>query len=142
VEQPGSFRQDQIFECRQDEFACRCTNVQLLGYQLIPYDTNIPQEPTVQANVDGMIADIEAFMGFLFSLNQWVMQVLFFEEEAKDLLTLGAHDTPLGNLVADAFSSLTSTDIAMQAGGSIALPLWKVHLLLVICSESMVMDLI
>ena len=49
----------------------------------------------------------------------------FFEEEAKDLLMLGAHDTPLGNLVADAFRSYTSTDIALQAGGSIALPLWE-----------------
>ena len=38
---------------------------------------------------------------------------------------LGAHDTPLGNLVADAFRSYTLTDIALQAGRSIALPLWE-----------------
>ncbi len=32
---------------------------------------------------------------------------------------------PLGNLVADAFQFITSTDIALQAGGSIALPMWE-----------------
>ncbi len=49
----------------------------------------------------------------------------FFEEEATDLLNLGAHDTPIGNLVTDAFKSAFATDIAIQAGGSTALPLWK-----------------
>lgn len=49
----------------------------------------------------------------------------FFEEEATNLLNLGAHDTPIGNLVTDAFQSAFATDIAIQAGGSSALPLWK-----------------
>ena len=82
------------------------TNVQLLAYQLIPIDTNIPQEPTVQAIVDGMIADIETFYGIPFFTQPMGYASSFFEEEAKDLLTLGVHDTPLGNLVADAFRSL------------------------------------
>ncbi len=101
------------------------TNVQLLDYQLIPIDTNIPQEPTVQAIVDGMITDIETFYGIPFFTQPAGYVSSFFEEEAKDLLTLGAHDTPMGNVVSDAFRSLTSTDIALQAGGSIALPLWE-----------------
>ncbi len=42
------------------------TNVQLLNYQLIPIDENIPQEPTVQAIVDGMIIEIESFYGIPF----------------------------------------------------------------------------
>ncbi len=101
------------------------TNVQLLNYQLIPIDENIPQEPTVQAIVDGMIEEIETFYGIPFFTQPFGYASSFFEEEAKDLLMLGAHDTPLGNLVADAFRSYTSTDIALQAGGSIALPLWE-----------------
>ena len=101
------------------------TNVQLLDYQLIPIDTNIPQEPTVQSIVDGMITDIETFYGIPFFTQPAGYASSFFEEEAKDLLMLGAHDTPMGNLVADAFRSYTSTDIALQAGGSIALPLWE-----------------
>ena len=101
------------------------TNVQLVDYQLIPIDENIPPEPTVQAIVDGMIADIELFYGIPFFTQPFGYASSFFEEEARDLLTLGAHDTPAGNLVADAFRSYTSTDIALQAGGSIALPLWE-----------------
>ena len=101
------------------------TNVQLLNYQLIPIDENIPQEPTVQAIVDGMITDIESFYGIPFFTQPFGYASSFVEEEAKDLLTLGAHDTPAGNLVADAFRSYTSTNIAMQAGGSMALPLWQ-----------------
>lgn len=101
------------------------TNVRLLNYKLIAIDENIPQEPTVQAIVDGMIADIESYYGIPFFTQPFGYASSFFEEEAKDLLTLGAHDTPAGNLVADAFRSYTSTDIAMQAGGSIALPLWE-----------------
>ncbi|HEX9251950.1 MAG TPA: 5'-nucleotidase C-terminal domain-containing protein, partial [Ignavibacteriaceae bacterium] len=101
------------------------TNVQLLNYQLIPIDENIPQEPTVQAIVDGMITDIESTYGIPFFTQPFGNATAFFEEEAKDLLALGPHDTPMGNLVSDAFRSLTSTDIALQAGGSIALPLWE-----------------
>ncbi len=100
-------------------------NVQLLNYQLIPIDTNIPQEPTVQATVDGMIADIESFYGIPFFTQQAGYASGFFWEEATNLLDQGAHDTPAGNLVADAFRAYTSTDIAMQAGGSTALPLWE-----------------
>ncbi len=100
-------------------------NVQLLNYQLIPIDTNIPQEPTVQAIVDGMIADIESFYGIPFFTQQAGYASDFFWEEATNLLDQGPHDTPAGNLVADAFRAYTSTDIALQAGGSTALPLWE-----------------
>lgn len=107
------------------KFVVDNTNVQLLNYQLIPVDEDIPQEPAVQAIVDGMIADIESFYGIPFFTQPFGYASSFFEEEAKDLLTLGAHDTPVGNLVADAFRTHTSTNIALQAGGSIALPLWQ-----------------
>jgi 5'-nucleotidase/UDP-sugar diphosphatase len=101
------------------------SNVQLLNYQLIPINTDIPENPDVQAIVDGMIADIELTYGIPFFTQPVGYASSFFEEEAKDLLAFGAHDTPMGNLVSDAFRSLTSTDIALQAGGSIALPLWE-----------------
>lgn len=99
--------------------------VSLLDYQMIPIDSNIPQDPTVQAIVDGMVSDIEAFYSTPFFSQPFGYASSFFQEEAKDLLVLGAHDTPLGNLVADAFRSYTTTDISLQAGGSIALPLWE-----------------
>ena len=65
------------------------TNVQLFDYQLIPIDTNIPQEPTVQAIVDGMITDIETFYGIPFFTQPLGYASSFFAEETKDLLTLG-----------------------------------------------------
>jgi 5'-nucleotidase len=101
------------------------TNVQLLNYQLIPIDENIPQEPNVQAIVENLITDIETFYETPFFTQPFGYASSFFEEEATNLLTLGVHDTPAGNLVADAFRSYTSTDISLQAGGSIALPLWE-----------------
>ncbi len=97
----------------------------LIDYQLIPIDTNIPQEPTVQAIVANMITDIETFYGIPFYTQPMGYSFAYFEEEARDLIKLGSHDTPAGNLVADAFKVYTGTDIAFQAGGSIALPLWE-----------------
>lgn len=99
-------------------------DIQLLDYQLIPIDESIPQEPNIQGIVDGMISEIESFYGIPFFTQPYGYANSYIEEEAKDLLNLGAHDTPAGNLVADAFRSYTSTNIALQAGGSMALPLW------------------
>jgi 5'-nucleotidase / UDP-sugar diphosphatase len=99
--------------------------ISLLNYSLIPLDENVPEEPTVKAMVDGMIADIETFYNTPFFTQPFGYADAFHKEEALDLLSLGAHDTPIGNFVTDAFKSFTGTDIAIHAGGSVALPLWK-----------------
>lgn len=99
--------------------------ISLLDYSLIPLDENVPEEPTAKAMVDGMIADIETFYSTPFFTQPFGYADAFHKEEAVDLSGLGAHDTPIGNLVTDAFRSLTGTDIAIHAGGSIALPLWE-----------------
>jgi 5'-nucleotidase len=99
-------------------------NVQLIDYELIHLDENIPEEPTVKAVVDDLIAGIELTYGPVYS-QQIGYANAFFEEEATNLFSLGAHDTSIGNLVSDAFIETFGTDIAIQAGGSTALPLWK-----------------
>ncbi|MBK9097394.1 MAG: 5'-nucleotidase C-terminal domain-containing protein [bacterium] len=99
--------------------------ISLLDYSLIPLDENVPEEPTVKAMVDGMIADIETFYNTPFFTQPFGYADAFHKEEALDLFDLGTHDTPIGNLVTDAFKSFTGTDIAIHAGGSIALPLWE-----------------
>ncbi|MGB5529525.1 MAG: 5'-nucleotidase C-terminal domain-containing protein, partial [Ignavibacteriaceae bacterium] len=99
-------------------------NVQLLDYELIHLDENIPEEPTVKAAVNDLIAGIELVYGPVFS-QQMGYANAFFEEEATNLLSKGAHDTPIGNLVTDAFRSTFATDIAIQPGGFTALPLWE-----------------
>ena len=99
--------------------------ISLLDYALIPLDENVPEEPTVKAMVNGLIADIETFYSTPFFTQPFGYANAFHKEEALNLFSLGAHDTPIGNLVTDAFRSLTGTDIAIHAGGSIALPLWE-----------------
>ena len=100
-------------------------NVSLADYSLIPLDENVPEEPTVKAMVDGMIADIETFYNIPFFTQVFGYADAFHNEVAENLSSLGNHDTPIGNLVTDAFRTLTGSDVAIHAGGSTALPLWE-----------------
>lgn len=100
-------------------------NVTLAGYQLIPLDKSIPEEPTVLATVNSLIANIETIYGIPFYTAQAGYAAYYFSEIAKNLLSRGAHDTPIGNLVTDAFRHKTGTQIAIQAGGFTAMPLYK-----------------
>lgn len=98
--------------------------VSLAGYQAIPLDETIPEETTVKAAVDGMIAEIEAKYGIPFFTQQVGFATADFEE-VTDIYSEGPHDTPLGNLIADAYRDTTKTDIAVTVGGSIAQKLYN-----------------
>ncbi len=100
-------------------------NVSLVDYSLISLDETVPEYPPVRGMVDGMITGIESFYETPFFTQPFGYADAFLEEEPADLLALGAQDTPIGNLVTDAFRSYTGTDISMQACGSTALPLWE-----------------
>ena len=100
-------------------------SVSLLDYSLISLDENVPEEPTVKAMVNGLITDIETFYSTPFFTQPFGYADAFHKEEALNLSALGAHDTPIGNLVTDAFRTLTGTNVAIHAGGSTALPLWE-----------------
>lgn len=96
----------------------------LASYQPIPLDLSIPEEPTVKAAVDGMIAEMEAKYGIPFFTQQVGFATADFEE-VTDIYSEGPHDTPLGNLIADAYRDTTKTDIAITVGGSIAQKLYQ-----------------
>lgn len=98
--------------------------VSLLDYAMIPLDQTIPEEPTVLGILNGLIADIETVYGPVYS-QQVGFAARFFEEEGLDLMKQGVHDTPVGNLVADAFRWKTGTQIAIEAGGSTAMALYQ-----------------
>jgi len=98
--------------------------VEFVGYELIKLDQNIPEEPNTAAAVDALIAGIEATYGPLFTQQVGVASA-FFKETADSLLFKGPHDTPAGNLVADAFRNKTGTEIAIEVGGSTAQPLYE-----------------
>jgi 5'-nucleotidase len=106
------------------QFIINGNSVKLLSYTAIPLDASIPEEPTVATTVAELIAGIEAKYGPLYS-QRIGYATEFFEEVADSLTFDGPKDTPIGNLVTDAFRAATGTEIAIEAGGSTAQPLTK-----------------
>ena len=103
---------------------CSNGNVDLLDYQLIPLNNSVPEEPSVATEVNNLIAGIEAIYGPVYS-QQIGYATSFFEEIAVSLNENGNKDTPIGNLVTDAFLNALETDIAIEPGGSTAQPLYE-----------------
>ncbi len=100
------------------------STVKILEHEIIPLDAAVQPDPAMQAAVRGMQADIEQKMQIPFFSRQVTVANGFFAEEADSLLTRGFHDTPIGNLVTDAFRDFGKTDIAIEPGGSTAQPLY------------------
>jgi 5'-nucleotidase / UDP-sugar diphosphatase len=98
--------------------------IRMLGYEMIELKEPIPEEPTVAATVNSLIADIENTYGPLFT-QRIGYAASDFEEEAKSPMQEGSKDTPVGNLVTDAFRAATGTDIAIEVCGSTAQKLFK-----------------
>ena len=99
-------------------------DVNLLNYQAIDLDESIPEEATVAAEVNNLISGIEQTYGPVYT-QQIAYATETFEEVADSLLYNGNHDTPIGNIVTDAFRLRTGTDIAIEAGGSTAMPIYE-----------------
>jgi 5'-nucleotidase/UDP-sugar diphosphatase len=97
--------------------------VHLLDYSLIAVDSTVAKEPTVDGMVMTLTSGIETKYGKLFT-QQIATSTGFFAEVAESLMYAGHRDTPVGNLVTDAFRALTGTQIAIEAGGSTAQPIY------------------
>jgi 5'-nucleotidase/UDP-sugar diphosphatase len=98
--------------------------VSLLNYHAIPLDESVPEDSSVLSEVNNLISRIENTYGPVYT-QQIAAATAFFSEEADSLTFPGNHDTPIGNLVTDAFRDKTGTDIAIEAGGSTAQPLYQ-----------------
>ncbi len=98
--------------------------ITLLDYTAIPLDENIPEEPSTKALIDTLIKGIEAMFGPVYS-QKLSYAHNDFDEVAENLTDQGNHDTPVGNLVTDAFRSATGSDIAIEVGGSTADKLYQ-----------------
>ncbi len=98
------------------------SQVSLISYELICLDSTIPEEPMTLAVINQLIGEIENTYGPVYS-QQIGTSIGFFRETADSLLTIGNHDTPLGNLITDAFRWKTNTQIAIEVGGSTSQPL-------------------
>jgi len=102
----------------------RGNNVTKVSWDLIKLNNFIPQEPFILAKVNHLITEIESTYGPVYS--QKICQATDdFEETIPNLTDPGPHDTPIGNLVTDAFRWKTNTQIAIEVGGSTAQPLYK-----------------
>ena len=121
IVQAGSFYQD----IGKLEFELNQGEVTMTGFNLVPLDNSVPEDPVFKSAVDDMIAGIEGAYGIPFYTQQVAVSTGYFEENAGNLLELGSHDTPAGNLITDAFRLTMGTDIAMEAGGSIAQPIYE-----------------
>jgi 5'-nucleotidase/UDP-sugar diphosphatase len=95
-----------------------------IDYTMFDIDNSIPEDPTIKTIVDGLIAGIEKIYGPVFTQRIGYAKS-DFEEVADSLTTDGYKDTPIGNLVTDAFRAALKTDIAIEAGGSTAQKLYK-----------------
>ncbi|MHB1048611.1 MAG: 5'-nucleotidase C-terminal domain-containing protein [Bacteroidota bacterium] len=98
--------------------------VKIAEYALLPIDLNTVEDPEIAALVAALKNNVESVFGPLYS--QRIGYVAeHCDEVATDLMSNGPKDTPIGNLVTDAFREMFKTDIAMEAGGSTAQPLYK-----------------
>lgn len=97
--------------------------VTMLDYAIVPLAQSVPEAPQVRALVDGMIADIESVYGPFFT-QQIGYNAETLEEQVDRPMELGFKDTPLGNLVTDAYREATGMQIAIHPSGSIAERLW------------------
>lgn len=101
-------------------------NVVMLSNVVAPMTIQtVPEEPTVKTMVNAMINDIEATWGIPFYTQKVAEAKADFFEVAEGLTDYGKHDTPIGNLVTDAYRWKENTDIALDAGGSTAQPIYK-----------------
>lgn len=98
--------------------------VRLLSSSIDSLDTSIPEEPSVVAMVNEMIADIETTYGPVYT-QQIATATDDIEQLATGLTEMGAHDTPLGNEICDAFRNWGKTEIAIEPGGSVAQNLYR-----------------
>jgi 5'-nucleotidase / UDP-sugar diphosphatase len=116
---------DAFYKCiGKMKIAVSSTGMELIDYSIIDLDENIPEEPTVKAVVDGLITEIENTWGPVYT-QQIGLATAFFEEVATDLGENGPHDTPIGNLVTDAYRYKTGTEIGIIVGGSTAQPIYE-----------------
>ncbi len=98
--------------------------VRMIQYQMHTIDESIPKDPTIDAVVNSLIAGIEATYGPVYTQRIGYAREVFVEV-ADSLLSQGYKDTPVGNLVTDAFRAYTGTQIAIEVGGSTAEQLYR-----------------
>lgn len=100
------------------------TGISLLGYLPVELDATVPEEPSTKAMVDTLITQIEELYGPVYTQQIGYASGTFWEV-ARPGTSSDSFDTPLGNLVTDAFRWKTGTQVALTVGGSTAQPIYE-----------------
>ena len=95
-------------------------------WENIALDETIPEFPDVKAYVDQLISGIEETYGPVYTSQLTSASETFIEEMTSDALSKkGEKDTPVGNLVCEAFlAAFPNADVAIEPGGSTAQPIY------------------
>ena len=86
-------------------------------YDLVPVDAGVPPVPEIKAVIDQLKAGITAQYGNVYTK---VLGVSLFDLNTQPTGHNNFKDSPLGNLVTDAFINKTHTEISITADGLIS----------------------
>lgn len=99
--------------------------VSVADYKMIRLDNKIEENETVKTMIGGIVSQVEEQYGPMFTQPVAMVEQTFDEAPDQTQITNGRLDTPVGNLVCDAYRDWGKTDIAITAGGSTAQKLYK-----------------
>jgi 2',3'-cyclic-nucleotide 2'-phosphodiesterase (5'-nucleotidase family) len=92
-------------------------NVNFNSYEILPVDSNIPAVPEIQAVVDNLKLGIVGQYGDVYHT---VLGTAVNDLSKDENPSSSFKDTPLGNLITDAYRSKTNTQIGITANGLIS----------------------
>jgi len=97
------------------------SGVEILNYQLMPVNSSVPEVAEVAAMVQYLVAELEADPRYGPMYSDIVAEAAVDIE--RDRIS-GYKDTPMGNLVTDAYRDITNTDIGLAVWGFISQKLY------------------
>ena len=105
------------------QFDIGLSGIDLVSNKNILLDATVAEDAQIKGAVDGIVAGVESVLGPVYT--QKIGEATEDFEEVANLQVNGSMDTPIGNLVTDAFRTKTNTDIAIEVGGSTSHKLFK-----------------
>jgi len=94
----------------------------ILSYALLPADPSVPDDPAIGAEIQALQDSIENDPKYGPYYTKVIAEADTFMGRKSGW---GYKDTPIGNLITDAYREKTETDIALDVYGYISQDLWK-----------------
>ncbi len=97
------------------------SGVEILNYQLMPVNNTVPEVPEVAAMIDLLVGGLELDPRYGPAYSDIIAEAAVDIE--RDRIS-GYKDTPMGNLVTDAYRDTTGTDVGLAVWGFISQKLY------------------